>query len=535
MIERRRALQKKTDKFFDKIVKKDYHNELEKVLEKKAFDENTKSLLLSILYKIETAYKDYEKVKPGVEDKEQFMQSFIDNIKHNCEDIKIIKLNSKEAEMLGNKTFLVEKSKKRIICYPMERKLLYCIGKISKKEKIVKDHYYIIDKTLSDLINVGNCINMVEPMRDFNGYSWTTIPQEIESIFHNIVYQNMRILVGYQFLNNWVDNHEFILDYMEEFKDKLQETYGEKKAKEWIELLGKVSVLIATCYNPALKSKLQKEKKEVEAKLAKVRNNQQFVLEMTQEKKRLTNEIKQMDETLNHKERLQEEYEKRNEFLALEEKIFSVRILSQIMIKEREEKIRRLEKVNLLLNPQKFIEFKQKLESKEKYLVLLEETDLEQEILTTILALQKVFLACYLIKINQVENKQELLSLIYQFRYYCLIPLKEGKAIHTIQELQKEIEAVQVALIQKAHEIKLIEVIAKEEAIDFEILKQIFQIRIINLEELWIKVIKEKENAYYLQLFDGEVLEEEIEIEGMLGKNKKEVLLKLNKKIKIFN
>ena len=83
MFERRGILQKKTDKFLDKIVKKDYNNELEKVLEKKYFDENVKSMLLSILYKVETAYKDYEKVKPNVEEKEVFIQSIIDSIKNN--------------------------------------------------------------------------------------------------------------------------------------------------------------------------------------------------------------------------------------------------------------------------------------------------------------------------------------------------------------------------------------------------------------------------------------------------------------------
>ena len=54
---------------------------------------------------------------------------------------------------------------------------------------------------------------MVEPLRDFNGYSWTTIPQEIESIDHNLIYQNLRILVGHKFLNKWVKNDEFIIDY----------------------------------------------------------------------------------------------------------------------------------------------------------------------------------------------------------------------------------------------------------------------------------------------------------------------------------
>ena len=62
-------LQKKTDKFLEKLVKKNYNNELEEILEKKNFEENTKSILLNILYKIEAAYKDYEKVKQEVEPK----------------------------------------------------------------------------------------------------------------------------------------------------------------------------------------------------------------------------------------------------------------------------------------------------------------------------------------------------------------------------------------------------------------------------------------------------------------------------------
>ena len=43
-------LQKKKS-LLEKIVKKDYNNELEKVLETKQFDEHVKSTLLSILYK----------------------------------------------------------------------------------------------------------------------------------------------------------------------------------------------------------------------------------------------------------------------------------------------------------------------------------------------------------------------------------------------------------------------------------------------------------------------------------------------------
>lgn len=528
-------MQKKTDKFLDKIVKKDFNNELEKVLEKKAFNENTKSMLLSILYKIETAYKDYEQVKPGVEEKEEFIQSIIDIIKNDCEAIKVVKLNTKESEILGEKTFLVEKKKKRIICYPVERKLLYCISKISKNEKIVKDNYPIINQTLSDMINVGNNINMVEPIRDFNGYSWTTIPREIESINHNIIYQNMRILVGDQFLNHWVKHSEYIIDYMESFKDKLEEEYGKELQEELIKLLNKASVLLAIRYNPKLKSKLQKEKKDVENKLNKLRNNQEFVQEITKEKRNLTKEIKRMDETLNNRDMLQEEYERRNEFLPLEEKIFSIRILSQLMAEERKEKLKRLEKLNVLLNPQKFVEFKRELEVKESYLKWLEITEIEKEIINTIVELQKIFLLCYSIKIKKVTTKQELMELICEFRYYCFLPINQEALISQMETIEEPIQEVEMLLIEKAHELKLIDVFSKEAEMDYQILRNIFYSRVINLENLYAKVLKEKDGNYYVQLFDEEVLEEKEKMENQWEIEKKDLVIKMNKKIKIFN
>ena len=534
LTERRKNLQKKTDKFLDKLVKKDYNNELEKVLEKKYFNENTKSLLLSILYKVETAYKDYEKVKPNVKEKEDFIQSIIDSVKNNCNDIKVVKLNSKESEMLGNKTFLVEKAKKRIICYPIERKLLYCISKINKNEKIIKDQYYIINKTLSDLINVGNNIDTVEPMRDFNGYSWTTIPREIESICHNIVYQNIRILIGYKFLDDWIKNSEYIIDYFESFKNRLERQYGEEQQKKLIELLNEISVLLAVKYNKKLKYELQKEKREIETKLARIENNQDFIQEISNEKRKLTKEIKQMDETLNNRNMLQEEYRKRNQYLPVQKKIFSVRILSQMMAEEREEKIKRIEKLNILLNPQKFVNYKKELEAKEKYLKLLDTKELEKEIGKDILKLQKIFLLCYFTKIKKVDNKLELMKLIYEFRYYCLLPFNEKKSMGKIEEIKNQIKKVEMLLLKKAHELKLIDAFSNEKEIDYQILKNIFYVRVINLEDLYIKLMRENDN-YYVQLFDENVFEEKIQIGNIEEINKKDLALKINKKVKIFN
>lgn len=525
-------MQKKTDKIIDKLVKKDYNNQLEEVLEKKNFDESTKNILLSILYKIEAAYADYEMVKQNVEPKEEFIENIIRIIKRDCDYIKVVKLNSEESKMLGNKTFLVEKG--RIICYPIERKLLYCISKIEKKEEIIKDDYYLINKTLSELINVGNCINTVEPIRDFNGYSWITLSREIESITHNLVYQNLRILLGYKFLNNWIRNREYIIDYAELFKSKIEEQYGKRLESEFLEELNKISVLLSIKYNSKIVKQIKKDKQDIEKKLSMMQNNQDFIEEVTNEKRKITKEIKKIDETINNKEMMQEEYKKRNEKLPLENKIFSVRILSKIIEEEREEKIRQIEELNKLLNPKKFIKYKKELEEKIKYLKLVETNDVNKEIKKELLKIQNTFLKYYARKIEKEETKQGIIKLIAEFRYYCLLPFDEENTVCKLKNLEKQIETIKKMLIEKAHELKAIDLISKNKEIDYKILSLIFDLRVINLEKLNIKITKEKD-SYYAQLFDENIFEEKIELKDIENIEKKDMQIKRNKKIKIFN
>ena len=287
-------------------------------------------------------------------------------------------------------------------------------------------------------------------------------------------------------------------------------------------------------YNPDLKKRLQKEKGEVEKKLHKIRNNQAFIQEMTEEKRKLAKEIKRMDETLNNPNRLQEEYERRNEFLPLEEKIFSRRILSQMMVKERKEKLKKLEKLNHLLNPQNFVALKKELETKERYLQLLDCNDLEEKIIENILKLQKLFLLCIEMKAKRATTKQEVMKLIYEFRYYCLLPFDNESAIYQLDELALERTQVEKLLVRKAHEFKLIDNFSKEEEMDYQILRNIFYVRVINLEDLYIKVMHDK-NKYFVQLFDENVFEEKTEIETVVQLKNRDLPFKMNKKVKIFN
>lgn len=526
-------MQKKKDKLFDKIVKKNYNDELETVLETKDFSENVKSTLLSILYKVEAAYKDVMVVKQDVESKDEYLQNIIDIIKNKCDFIKLIHIGDEETSILENHTFFVDTKKKYIECYPIERKLLYAISKISKKDRIIKDDYFLVNITLSDLINVGHNINMVEPLRDFNGYSWTTLAREIESIWHNLVYQNVRILLGHEFMNKWVSNTEFMMDYFDMFQGNLETLYGIELSKDFVCLLFKISVLLEIKYDSSKIENIKQIKCEVEESLSKMQDMANFVQELTRKKLEITAKIRNVDTIINNKSLLEEEYIKRNSQLPLDKKIFSMRVLGEIMVKEREEYFEQIDKLNDLMNPQKFVNHKKELEEKQKYLSLLDVSDVDGKIEEEMIEFQKSFLKCFEIRLEKVQDKQELVSFIYQYRYYLMLPFNQEKSIHEVEALKSKVVQVTKKLLQKAHQLKVIAIISKDEDIDYVILKNIFTSRIINLQDLNLKVTKEKEK-FYVQMFDENDFEEKIELGTKEEFSIEELEVKLGRKQKLF-
>ena len=536
-------MQTKKENLINKIVKKDFNNELESALEQKAFEENAKSSLLSILYKIEAAYKDIETVKQDIETKEEYIERLISIIYGGCHSIKIIRMDSENNRIPPNGTFYIDKQKNEIECYPIERKILYAIWKLGKKERIINNKYYLIDTVLSDFLNVGNTIQKVEPLRDFNGYSWTTLSNEIESIEHNLIYQNLRMLLGNQFLENWVYTKEFIIDYYEEFTEELKDKYGKENAERIIDILIKISILLEMKFDPKKLEGYQKDKKLIDRELENMENKQKYTQLKTKQKLELLEKIKQIDSILNNKDLLQKEYIKRNEDLPLNKKIFSMRVLSNIMEKEKEEAYAKIEEINAVLNPKNFVEHKKKLEYKHKYLQMLEVEDIKQELSKYILEFQKVFLKCFEMQIEKIETKQQAISSIYQFRYYLLLPVDyENNVLERATQTQKgdivkiskkSIKNVMLKLIDKAITLKTIPQFSKNEDYQYEIWKNILQVRVIKIEDLSLKLVKEK-NRYFMQLFDEKIFEEKTEVFVGQEVNEKELDIKLNRRIKIF-
>ena len=173
---------------FSKISLKDYNNELEKVLEEKDFSEVVKNLLLSMLYKIENAYKDYQKIKPNVKLKNVIIDDIMETIKNRCDTIDIMDPEKTQAKLY------VDRRKKVIKTFPSEIDLLQAFYYI--KTPYTKNIRNIFEKAVLIALTKGMALNGVEIIRDFNGWSWNNQLENDYSQYYNLIYQNLLSLLG---------------------------------------------------------------------------------------------------------------------------------------------------------------------------------------------------------------------------------------------------------------------------------------------------------------------------------------------------
>ena len=547
---------------FSKINLRDYNNILENVLEQKAFSEDVKNLLLSMLYKIENGYEDYKTIKVNVSSKKNYVKKIIEVIKEECKEIKLVKPLSDESKVLEEKNvnYIVEKEKGKITVYPNERMMLEALIELSQKEIELEDEYYLYSLAMKNVLSIGNKMNYVEVIRDFNGWSWDITTSQMESKNINIVYQNLLILLGNHFLQTWIINNEEdeeevempnneILrskynenfgmtteemqeekDYVNKMQEILIEKYGKENAQNFWNQLIKTILARGSNINKEQKRILLEEKKKVEEHLEKMQDNKKYVEELSKTKKDLTKKIKEIDTILSDEKLLKEEYEKRNSKLANKDKIFSVSHLNIMLEKEREKYLNQIKECNLQMQPKEFVVTKQKLENQKEF---YEEIDIKESEKTNeekqIEELQKYFLKCLEEKIDKAEGKKEITDLIYEIRYYEQLPYKQYN-ISKESKIEEYVTKVEKQIIKKACVEKVLIRFTQEEELNYKILKNQFQSKIIKLENT-IYVLKYKKGILKIEIYDTNIEEETKEIEIS---EKVELNVKLNKKIKIW-
>lgn len=497
---------------FKKIIKKDRNEELERILDEKQIDEQAKNLLQGILYKIEVSYKDYQKVKEIEQTEEQYVDNLISNINKKCNKIQVVKVSQKledeELEkQLKEKKFIVTEDE--IISYPIEEKLLYAIEKKSNNKKILNNKYEEATIAVSDFINIGKNIDRLEVLRDFNGWSWTTVKKEIENIDANLVYQMLQIIFGKEFMDNWVQDKDGIVDYFEVMMS--EEKYGKEIITRLQELLIKIAMINDVKENKEFSEQIAKKLRAVKKELKAYEDTEANIIRISEQRKKAMKQLKDTEKILMQESRLMAEYEKRD-------KVFNIKVLKKEFIDKRNKLLNEISEYNYLLNPINYVKEKQKLEKQKEMLDVKRTTKKQKEkIITEFIT---IFLKCFNMKIKASTEQEEITKLMYQFRYFMCLPYDLENNIKDVENLKSEIIKTEKALDQKAIENKVIT------NVPFEVVQHILETRITILEELYYKIQKEDEK-YYVQIFDENITDEKFEVN--LVDN-----LKINKKIKIF-
>ena len=206
-------------------------------------------------------------------------------------------------------------------------------------------------------------------------------------------------------------------------------------------------------------------------------------------------------------------------------RIFSLSDLSEILENERKELIDNLNKCSKKMEPLNFIKTKTEIENK---LVLLKELELEKqnkEILSTKVN-ELLNLVCKAIKIqiDNAEEKEEIIRLVYVIRYFGLIYISEKEQVKD----KIDINLIQKLIITKACKQRIITIFSKNIKENYTIIKNILQTDIIELEKMYLR-FNTKTNKTILEIYDEENMYNTLEIPNIEEPN-----VKQNKKIKVF-
>ncbi|MBE5805464.1 MAG: hypothetical protein E7313_01910 [Clostridiales bacterium] len=487
------------EKIFSKFSMKDYRNELEIILDSKQFDDEAKSFILSIFYKLDNFYKDYLKIKKDSQIKSKFLEEYIKIIKDKCNKIEIV------APKENTQKYIVNKEKGEIRCFPNELILLTAIYELNEKSLRIADNRIeeFFNVCLIELINKANTINSTEPIRDFNGWSWNIELENQKNIEYNLVFQNLLILFGYDFIIENCGEKEI----NKIIENKVKEEYG-KVGEDFLEKLIELSILMynndtiqkhKTCVK--VKEVLINKKNNVieKEKIDKENINQEELIEKKLIKiNRLLNDIKLV--RLEYKKYI-DKFKSLSDFISYLEKNKDKLLLKKELIKE-------LKNDNLYIN--EVDEYNKIL----KYYEDITGQDDNVKILKKIMILQLKFLQCIKIKINKIENKKELYNILVRLRYYANCLYMKKKSIMYNEKIWNSFENVIEELIYKMLENKVIDIGFKSKKLNYQIFKHIFKMQSIDLDNIILKIDFIDNKKIEIRYLDDGLLEyrEKIEI-----------------------
>ncbi len=494
--------------------KNNYDIQLEEVLDKKKFDDEAKSLILNILYKIEESYKDYSKVKVNVKLKSEIIEEIIDILENKCEKIEI--LNPEKS----NKKFMVNRKAKEIKVIPNEVCLLEAIYYI--KTPKLKQSMGIFDKTILKALNKGFSINNAEIIRDFNGWSWNNVIDNNNDKHYNLIYQDLLLLLGIEKLNKIL----FAKNIEEELLANLKELYGEKNANLIVSKLKSVCVSIYMQVNSKNEEEVKEYLDNKMKELLEINNKSEYISKITIENNKNMELVSKIENILKSKSLLVKNFNNNN----IKQKYETIGEYKKSLKIARNKKIKLIKEKSNLINPFEYVKRKEVIENEIKSLSKI--ISKEKNIYVNLIELQRNVMMGLYRKIEVYDLKKELINLIYEIRYYNLLPVENNQNINTIKELEVDLRNIQKRFVNKLCENKVVDIFSKDYNINYNILKYIFSTKMTNINKIQIN-LKYQNNKLYMQYFDENVIEAEQTI-NLSNDDFNELNKKIGKKMRII-
>jgi len=505
-------------KILAKLNMKDYRNDFELVLETKKFEEEAKSLLLSVFYKLDNFYKDYISVKKECEPKNDYIENYISLIKNKCNKITIVKPQDwKEKDK-----YIVDKKNGEVKCIPNENLLFYAIYELKEKNN-EKEKYILDDFTnvcVNYVLNKGRTLNYFEPIRDFNGWSWNIQIENVDNIYYNFVYQNLLLLCGYKFLNSNTGKSNII----NLLHDKFIRNGFENQEYAFLSTVFKICIILYSNCSKENYEKCMKYKKSLANKINMLNTRKEHAEDTYKNSSDISKKIMNIDDTLNDITKIREEYQKNNkEFFCISEFV-------EAKEEEKKELLNKIKENNKSLGTKKYVTEKDEYNAILSLYEVLDDKD-DNKLQTYMLELQKSFLECFKRLIKKKNLRKDLYTLTAELRYFANLLIKQDENVLSKNEIQKDFQEVSEALIAKMMENKFIETGFQSKKLNYEILKYIFITKMIELENLIIKINFIKDNQIEVEYYDANMLDYKTKIDIPI---EEDVTNKKERKIKIF-
>ena len=454
---------------------KDYNSELETVLDRKYFSSNIKNLLLSMIYKIENSYSDYEKVKRVVRTKDEFLTEIVDTIHKYLDNVKVVEPESSGAKLLvkNNVLALTNEKERSLLAYPTELSLLYGISDIVPKYFYVKNEV-IFKRLIQDMLVEGYNTNNLEILINFNGWSWDTKSKSNGKYVNNLIYQNFLFICGEQFLNDWRNSSSTKIDYFSEIENRILSL---DKNNKFLNYMCKILYAKASeKERNAIAQKLKEKRKE----LLRIENKDKFLESMRNKKVKCSASLQKLDTILSSEKLLEREFKRRNSKLEEYDAIYQ------------------------------------------------NKNTLDKDIIE----LERCFLKLMVQKVIKATTNLEIVNSIYILRYLKNVNLNKDYQVRDISILNKDIDRVLKLAITRACKSGIIKIVSMDINTNYEIIKFAVDSGIIDIDEVKLYLELNKDELT-VKVYDKEVFDKETKMK--FTGNKNDFDIKLKKQVKLFN